>query len=302
MNVNNYRKKMKHAAVAFVALLLAGVAGNASAAIVTLDTVNAGYVQSQFTRDGCTTPCTPAIPVDPDTGTMVPFTVGAWLAGFGESPIFPAFSTVGENRTWAEFNLSTVTGPITGATLLMDLAGPANPPTQPVPGFLSDLGPETMVVTEYSGSLANLANPGATLATFQDLGDGGTGCLGTFATCADGDLGNTWGSRVVTAADMGTTLAFTLNPAAVADLEAKRLGGLNWAAGLFNSTISQADLIAGLDGEGLQSNQFSGATTNVAPPALQLTVSAVPIPAAAWLFGSGVVGLVGLGRRRSGAA
>jgi hypothetical protein len=34
------------------------------------------------------------------------------------------------------------------------------------------------------------------------------------------------------------------------------------------------------------------------PPASDLGVGAVPVPAAAWLFGSGLVGLIGMARRR----
>jgi len=43
---------------------------------------------------------------------------------------------------------------------------------------------------------------------------------------------------------------------------------------------------------------LSGKVPYFTPPGSRLGVGAVPVPAAAWLFGSGLVGLIGMARRR----
>lgn len=44
-----------------------------------------------------------------------------------------------------------------------------------------------------------------------------------------------------------------------------------------------------------------GANTSAVVGTINLTPSAVPVPAAAWLFGSALAGLLGLSRRKSAA-
>ncbi len=61
------------------------------------------------------------------------------------------------------------------------------------------------------------------------------------------------------------------------------------AAGSYNLTI---DALAAIDGSQLATSGFNYD--------LQLTeVSAIPLPAAVWLFGSGLIGLIGLARRKT---
>jgi len=47
---------------------------------------------------------------------------------------------------------------------------------------------------------------------------------------------------------------------------------------------------------------FAGATVGQDMGDISVTVSTVPIPAAVWLFGTGMLGLIGAGRRKMGAA
>jgi hypothetical protein len=73
------------------------------------------------------------------------------------------------------------------------------------------------------------------------------------------------------------------------------------------TNFGATDLIAGTDVSGGVTVEFTaicgadaGCFSNLAID--NVTVSAVPIPAAVWLFGSGLVGLVGVARRRKKAA
>ncbi len=63
---------------------------------------------------------------------------------------------------------------------------------------------------------------------------------------------------------------------------------------IFNQAItgvSSVDLV-------IFNTNLGGASTQVEIREVQFSVSTVPIPAAVWLFGSGIIGLVGLARRK----
>lgn len=64
------------------------------------------------------------------------------------------------------------------------------------------------------------------------------------------------------------------------------------APGAFNMGVNVSALDVWTDSDGLVDVTPTGVGASV-------TVSAVPVPAAVWLFGSGLVGLVGIARRRS---
>lgn len=64
------------------------------------------------------------------------------------------------------------------------------------------------------------------------------------------------------------------------------------AAGAFNMGVNVSPLDVWTDSVGLIDVMPTGVGAAV-------TVSAVPVPAAVWLFGSGLVGLIGMARRRS---
>ena len=69
-----------------------------------------------------------------------------------------------------------------------------------------------------------------------------------------------------------------------------------FGAGVYHSTRT-----AGIGGNPMQSGPFQGFNANFDAQSLTVTgyePSAVPVPAAVWLFGSGLLGLVGVARRR----
>jgi hypothetical protein len=71
--------------------------------------------------------------------------------------------------------------------------------------------------------------------------------------------------------------------------------GMDWSGGELSLLIDEAWL-----GQTLQIG-FTNTATNFNGSGVfydNLNVSAVPVPAAAWLFGSGLLGLVGVARRR----
>lgn len=78
------------------------------------------------------------------------------------------------------------------------------------------------------------------------------------------------------------------------------LAVFNCGSGAPGSTCSAVDTDGdGVPGTAMQTAPFPGQT-----PAFSGTVagvSAVPVPAAVWLFGSGLIGLVGVGRRKKSA-
>jgi hypothetical protein len=102
------------------------------------------------------------------------------------------------------------------------------------------------------------------------------------------------------------------------------LGDVNygvWGNGTGGGTHGSTNLYGtGLDQSGVALDQqvtLYGVTGNNSPGKLQsyvlgsnltlssagvLSVSSVPLPAAVWLFGSGLLGLIGVGRRKAAAA
>lgn len=72
--------------------------------------------------------------------------------------------------------------------------------------------------------------------------------------------------------------------------------GIDWGAGYFGDTdyalTSTPDTyLIVFDGQDSQQGQISGNT-------LAVDLAPIPVPAAAWLFGSGIVGLIGVARRK----
>lgn len=101
-------------------------------------------------------------------------------------------------NNWFAFGNLPPGAPITAASLLLDV-----PPSGSSPGFISSVPALTYTVFDVSTPVANLGTSGA--AIFADLGSG-----------------TPYGSRVYTAADMGTTTSIPLNAAAITYLNANR--------------------------------------------------------------------------------
>ena len=72
-----------------------------------------------------------------------------------------------------------------------------------------------------------------------------------------------------------------------------------------NMTIATINLTALMEGSSqlviLNSAFFDDGTDQLNPTLLPGTVSSVPVPAAVWLFGSGLLGLLGIARRKKAA-
>ena len=131
-------------------------------------------------------------------------------------------------------------------------------------------------------------------ATILDL-------LSVQGTSGSGDIGTTVGFGT------GGTVnnsPFTFNPStAVPDLLV--IGG--WTVNLSTTSIAeQTTSILTLEGSGsISGNGFDLTPTqwtlsaNDTGSTYSMTVTAVPIPAALWLFGSGLLGLIGIARKKA---
>jgi len=73
-----------------------------------------------------------------------------------------------------------------------------------------------------------------------------------------------------------------------------------WDIALSGSTITLTTLDG--DGDGFYGTSFMNAFGTIGPVMNGSAVSAVPVPAAVWLFGSGLMGLAGVARKRKVAA
>ena len=72
------------------------------------------------------------------------------------------------------------------------------------------------------------------------------------------------------------------------------------AAGDFTiATINLTALVAGTSDLVILNSEFFSATALLDPVLLSGTVNSVPVPAAVWLFGSGLLGLIGIARRKT---
>jgi len=72
------------------------------------------------------------------------------------------------------------------------------------------------------------------------------------------------------------------------------------AAGDFTiATINLTALVAGTSDLVILNSEFFSATELLDPVLLSGTVNSVPVPAAVWLFGSGLLGLIGIARRKT---
>lgn len=81
------------------------------------------------------------------------------------------------------------------------------------------------------------------------------------------------------------------------------IGTINYIAHMNDNGVGGAELLNVLLQAGTYSLAVGGATAGLTGTfAVQADVSAVPVPAAVWLFGTALMGMVGLGRRKQAAA
>jgi hypothetical protein len=166
------------------------------------------------------------------------------------------------------FDLSSVSATVTSAVI--NIYSPESPP-QFFDGYQSMDPFETYVLYDVSTDIAVLTSGPREVAVFEDLG-----------------TGTSYGEYDVSAADNGQFVSITLN--------ADALDNINNGAGLFaiGGAVSTID--------STPNNEIIFASSGEpSVPAPYLTLTTVPIPAAIWLFGSGLIGLAGLARRRVNA-
>ena len=174
-----------------------------------------------------------------------------------------------EVRNYFVFDLSSIGGSIMDAALR---AYNVDSPPANSPGYDSPDASETWSLFEVTTDIGELTGSHPTgsiegVAIFNDLGSG-TG----------------FGSTSVSDADNGTYVEVALNSLAISALNTANgefaIGG---AVTTLRSPLSTAERIFG----------WSHTNSNV-----ELIVSTIPIPASVWLFGSGLLGLVGMARRK----
>ena len=168
-------------------------------------------------------------------------------------------------RNWFVFNtISTVGMAINNATLR--IYNVDSPPSFS-PGYLSTDLTETYSLFDVSTDIGTLTGGTGGVAAFNDLGSG---------------VG--YGSYIASAADNGTFIEIILNSAAISALNAA------------NGDIALGGALTTLGSIG-EEHLFSFSQDN---PSVELVVSTstIPIPAALWLFGSGLVGLIGIARKK----
>ena len=137
-----------------------------------------------------------------------------------------------------------------------------------------------------------ISTNGGTLALFDDSDFGGTALIigqqGGQVVFTD----NNDGSRIAEFFDVSNTSGGSITLSNNANFTL----GMDWGLGYFgdsNSTlISSPDTyLIVFDGYDAQENRISGNT-------LAVDLAPIPVPAAVWLFGTGLIGLVAVARRK----
>jgi len=106
------------------------------------------------------------------------------------------------------------------------------------------------------------------------------------------NMDGSWNAEVIFA-DMSSGGSITLS------VDDSFVLGMTWDGGLTYYGESNATLVSAPDDYRIafQGQQVTGAP--VVGRTLAIDIAPVPVPAAAWLFGSGLLGLVGFARRRA---
>ena len=160
--------------------------------------------------------------------------------------------------------------------------------------MLDPSGNPAFVNTQCPGCNASIGEIDLNLTTLLDLSTGTAGDISGNHPLLD--TGLDWSM---------TNLSFVINP----DSTISASGNFLWTnySGLTTSTYSQlsqplgayGELIAldgdmdGIKGQVLFDGPFAGNTIY-----LEGTISTIPLPAAFWLFGSGLLGLIGISRHK----
>ena len=140
---------------------------------------------------------------------------------------------------------------------------------------------------------AGITTNGGTLALFDESDFGGTALV----------IGSTGGNVVFTDNLNGTWKAEYFNVSNVSGGSITLSGGntfslgIDWGAGYYGDSSyslqsSPDTYLINFDGIAADQSRISGST-------LAVDLAPIPVPAAVWLFGSGLIGLAGVARRRA---
>ena len=164
-------------------------------------------------------------------------------------------------RNFFVFDLASVVQPIASAKLVLFV-----PSSLAGPGYSSSDPSENYELRDISTSIATLVAGTGGVAAYTDLGGGVV-----------------YGSRTMTAADMGTVVEITLNPAAIAALDS--------ATGL----IGIGGWLTTLDG--VANSEFTFGSSGSIGDTTELRLTLVPEPSALSLLGIGAISLLGTRRK-----
>lgn len=208
------------------------------------------------------------------------FQSGGANSGPSNQNYFVGFSNSNSDthRNFFVFDLSSITGTITGATL--KLYNPINPPDS-FDGYAGD-ATETYELTSTSASIADL------LGTYNSGDPTGVSVFGTLGT------GSLFSSITASSADNGLTLNLPFNAAGLSALNSS-IGGLMGMGGQLTSISGGADqnIFSGTDPTG------QNGLNDTPPIVLELVTAgaAAPEPTAVALLALGGLGLIARRRR-----
>ena len=143
-------------------------------------------------------------------------------------------------------------------------------------GLLSDQGFETVTLFAVATDPSVLQAATGGMAAFDDLGSG-----------------TVFGSLDVTAAQAQGPQEFNLNPDALNAINNARGGLFAMGAAITSLSSGPGDEVVNFVSLGLNPYPLAQFVGTVAPEAV------IPVPAAFWLFGSGLIGLAAFAKRRS---
>ena len=173
-------------------------------------------------------------------------------------------------NSFFSFDLAALSGTVTSGTLRLELEGYYSPDSS-----------EAFTVFDVTTDVNTLIQscPGLLQDPFDPC----------YRIYGDLQSGATYGTGVASVSDIGTVIDITLSPAALADINAA-------SGGLFAIGVHLTEISSGLGDEGFEGLQWS---SDSEPRIHQLELTVVPIPPALWLFISGLIGLIGLARRKT---
>jgi len=166
------------------------------------------------------------------------------------------------------FDLSSVSATVTSAVI--NIYSPESP-AQTFDSYKSMDPFETYVLYDVLTDISVLTSDTGGVAVFEDIG-----------------TGTSYGGYDVSAADNGQFVSITLNADALADI--------NNTAGLFaiGGAVSTIDLTP-------NNEVIFASSSEPGVPSPYMVLTTVPVPAAVWLFASGLAGLIGAAGRKANA-